>query len=190
MVRSSSDLFAALAQVGQDGVDAVLVDRAQALGGNAQLHPAVLGGNPEAALMEIGQETAAGLVHRVRDVVAGRRTLAGDLADSGHGAPRWVAENSAWVLPLAREASAPPATWNPRGGRRFGKGAADAAAVPGGPESRFRGSPLPALRADGTQRAGHYRQNIPSRQLQARAARATPPAPGFRRLSLPGLRRG
>src|SRR5690606_6698806 len=107
MVRSSSDLFAALAQVGQDGVDAVLVDRAQALGGNAQLHPAVLGSNPEAALVEVGHETAAGLVHRMRDVVAARRALAGDLADSGHKTPQWVADRSAWGLYLARKAFGP-----------------------------------------------------------------------------------
>src|SRR5690554_488780 len=76
----------------------------------------------------------------------------------------WVAEDSAWVPPLAREASAPPARGRPRSGTRFGRGAADAAAVPGGPESRFRVAPLPPLRAGGAQRAGHYRQNGVSRQ--------------------------
>src|SRR5690554_4794015 len=122
MVRSSSDLFAALAQVGEDGVDAVLVDGTQALGGNAQLHPAVLGSDPEAALVEVGHETAAGLVHRMRDVVAARRALAGDLADSGHKAPLWVADGPHGGFPWPGKRSAPPTAWTSTRGARFGNG--------------------------------------------------------------------
>src|SRR5690625_2303312 len=169
MVRSSSDLFAALAQVGEDGVDAVLVDGTQALGGDAQLHPAVLGSDPEAALVEVGHETAAGIVLRVRDVVAARRALAGDLADSGHKAPRWVAEDSAWGLSLARKAFGPAGAWGSTASARFGNGAAGC----GGwarlaPESRFRKPAMPGFggRQDTASRAlspkpGHWATGWP-----------------------------
>src|SRR5690606_17586060 len=90
MVQSSSDLLALLAQVGQDGVDAVLVDGAQRGGGNTELDPTVLRGDPETALVEVGLEATTRLAVGVRDVVAGRRALAGDLADFGHWAPRLV----------------------------------------------------------------------------------------------------
>src|SRR5690606_19638691 len=102
MVQSSSDLFAAGAHFGQHGVDAVLVDGAQGVHGNTQLHPTVLRGNPEAALVEIGKETAAGLVVGMRDVVAALHALAGDLANSAHG----VAPGLDWP-PIARAAAAP-----------------------------------------------------------------------------------
>src|SRR5690606_26942965 len=68
---------------------AVLVDGAQGSRGNTQLHPPVLGGHPEAALVQVGEEAAAGLVVRVRDVVARLHALAGDLADAGHGLTPW-----------------------------------------------------------------------------------------------------
>src|SRR5690606_19702563 len=112
MVGYSSDLFAAGTQLGQNGVDAVLVDGAQGSSGNTQLHPTVLGGHPEAALVQVGEETAAGLVVCVRDVVAGLHALAGNLANAGHthlersgvahspgdggpaAAPRWAMPNA------------------------------------------------------------------------------------------------
>src|SRR5690606_31640385 len=84
MVGCSSDLFAAGTQLGQNGIDAVLVDGAQGSGGNTQLHPTILRGHPEAALVQVGEETAAGLVVCVRDVVAGLHALAGYLANAGH----------------------------------------------------------------------------------------------------------
>src|SRR5690606_14124262 len=84
MARSSSDLLAAGTQLGQDRVDAVLVDGAQGLRGNPQLDPAVLAGHPEAALVQVRQEAAAGLVVGMRDVVAALHALAGDLAYAGH----------------------------------------------------------------------------------------------------------
>src|SRR5690606_4361698 len=104
MVQSSSDLQALLAQVGEHGVDAVLVDGAQGGGGNTELDPTVLRGDPEATLVEIGLEATTRLAVRMRDVVAGRRALAGDLADFGHWAPRWCVG----VVSVAREPSAPP----------------------------------------------------------------------------------
>src|SRR6218665_3858369 len=80
----SSDLLAARAQLGQHGVDADLVDGAQRVRGNLQLDPAVLAGDPEAALVQVGQEAAAGVVVGVGDVVTRHRTLAGNLAYAGH----------------------------------------------------------------------------------------------------------
>src|SRR5687768_10465918 len=73
------------------------------MGGNTELHPAVLAGDPEAALVQVGQEAATGLVVGMRDVVAGLHALAGDLAYAGH-----THLERLLVLPLAREAAAPP----------------------------------------------------------------------------------
>src|SRR5690606_425551 len=141
MGQSSSDLFAAGTEVGEDGVDAVLVDGAQGLGGNTELDPAVLAGDPEAALMQVRHEAAAGLVHGMRDVVSGRRTLAGDLAYTGHYAPRRVRLDSPWPG-KRRPRQATGCGWRamrenvrPLGG-----------AGTGGPESRFRGAALPVMR--------------------------------------------
>src|SRR6188474_1484830 len=89
MIQFSSDLLALLAQVGQDSIDAVLVDGAQGRSRNAELDPTVLRGDPETALVEVGHEAAAGLAIGMRDVVTGDRALAGNLADFGHCAPRW-----------------------------------------------------------------------------------------------------
>src|SRR5678815_3392954 len=102
MSCSSSDLFAAGAEFGQNAVDAVLVDGAQRVRGNPQLDPAVFAGDPETALVQVRQEAAAGLVVGVRDVVAGLHALAGNLAYAGHYAPRF-----GLVFPLARETAAP-----------------------------------------------------------------------------------
>src|SRR5688572_3602042 len=102
MVVSSSDLFAAGAELGQDGVDAVLVDGAQRLRGNLQLDPAVFAGDPEATLVQVGQEATAGLVVGMRDVVAGLHALAGDLAYAGHTHLDMVSV----MHPLARDATA------------------------------------------------------------------------------------
>src|SRR5690606_24081353 len=98
----SSDLLAACAQLGEHDVDAVLVDGAHGSRGNAQLHPAVLAGDPEPALVQVREETAAGLVVRVGDVVTRLHALAGDLANSGHNAPRWCL-----VYPMAWGTAAP-----------------------------------------------------------------------------------
>src|SRR5690606_8067187 len=81
--RSSG--FAARAQVGQHDVDAFLVDEAQRRVAHAQPDPPVLALDPEAAALQVRQETTLRLVVRVRDVVADHRRLTGNLTDSGHG---------------------------------------------------------------------------------------------------------
>src|SRR3569623_3645938 len=80
----SSDLLAAGTQLGDHGLDAILVDGAQRGVGDAQLHPTVFAGDPEAALVQVRQPAATGLVVGVRDVVAGLHTLSGDLTYTGH----------------------------------------------------------------------------------------------------------
>src|SRR5687768_12058186 len=80
----SLDLFAAGAHFGQHGIDAVLVDGTQAIGRHAQLDPAVLAGDPEAALVDVGVELATGAVVGMRDVVTAHHLLAGHLANSAH----------------------------------------------------------------------------------------------------------
>ena len=72
------------AQFGQDGFDAVLVDQAQAGVGNAQADPAVLAFDPEAAVLQIRQEAALGLVVGVGNIVAHHRGFSRHLADSSH----------------------------------------------------------------------------------------------------------
>jgi len=56
MGQFSSDLLAAGTQVGEDGIDAVLVDGAQGGTGNTQLDPTVLRSDPEAALVRLGRK--------------------------------------------------------------------------------------------------------------------------------------
>src|SRR5690349_23561276 len=80
----SSDLLAAGTQLGDHGLDAILVDGAQRGVGNAQLQPTVLAGDPEAALVQVRQPAATGLVVGVRDVVARLHGLSGDLTYTGH----------------------------------------------------------------------------------------------------------
>src|SRR3546814_20329294 len=53
-------------------------------------------GVPEAALVQVGEETAAGYVVGVRDVVAAHHALAGDLTSPGHDAPRQVSCCRPW----------------------------------------------------------------------------------------------
>src|SRR5210317_2064330 len=78
-------LDAALAHVGDDRVDAVFVDNAHALGGQAQLEPAILGFDPELVRVQVGQKAATCAVVGVRHVVSANRFLTGYLADPGHG---------------------------------------------------------------------------------------------------------
>src|SRR3546814_19711881 len=79
----SSDLFAAGAQVGQDDVDAVLVDGAHGGCGNAQFHPTVLTGDSDAALVQVGEETTTGFDVGARAVVAAPHARACDLPIPG-----------------------------------------------------------------------------------------------------------
>ena len=76
--------FAARANVSQHLLDAVLVDDAHALVGDAQAYPALLGFQPETLALQVRQKTAAGLVVGVRNVVSGLRALPSDLTYLGH----------------------------------------------------------------------------------------------------------
>src|SRR5215467_223301 len=79
-----SELHALRAQLGDDLVDALLLDGAHAVGRQAQRHPALLGLEPEALRVQVRQEAAALLVVGVRDAIADGRLLASDFADAGH----------------------------------------------------------------------------------------------------------
>src|SRR4029078_10626261 len=80
----ASDVLAARARDGEDGIDAVLVDGAQRVVGEAQAHPAVFALDPEPAALQVRTEAPLGLVVGVRNVVAHHRGLSGYLADSSH----------------------------------------------------------------------------------------------------------
>src|SRR5690606_7425138 len=85
MRAGRSGQFATGAQVGQNSVDAVLVDDADGLGGNTQANPAVFALDPEPARLQVGQEATLGLVVSVRNVVARHRAFASYLAYACHG---------------------------------------------------------------------------------------------------------
>src|SRR5262249_31953135 len=74
---------------GDDGLDALLLDGAQAVGRDAQRHPPLLRLHPEALRMQVRQEAAALLVVRVGDAVTDGGLLASDLADPGHTKQPW-----------------------------------------------------------------------------------------------------
>src|SRR5690606_7391302 len=78
---------------------------------------------------------------------------------------RWVAEIPHGCLPWPGKRRPRRLRGYPCDGARCGRGAAGVRQrCQAGPESRFRVGPLPPLRAGGTQRAEHYRQNSLSRQ--------------------------
>src|SRR5580765_2552972 len=79
-----SDL-AAFAQVLQHDVDALLVDDTHARVGDAQPDPALLAFHPETTVLQVGVETALGLVVGVGHVVPDLRLFARYLADTCHG---------------------------------------------------------------------------------------------------------
>src|SRR6185437_1483503 len=78
------NLHALRAQLGNDLVDALLFDGTQAVRGNAQGYPALLGFHPEPLRVQVRQEAAALLVVGVRDAVTNAWFLAGDFANAGH----------------------------------------------------------------------------------------------------------
>src|SRR5690606_23506684 len=78
------DVLALGAQVGQDLLDAELVDDAQPLTRNAQLHVALLALEPEALRVQIRQEAAARLVVRMGNVIAAHRPLPRHLTNLRH----------------------------------------------------------------------------------------------------------
>ena len=74
------------AQIGDDLVDADLVDQTQSGVADAQAHPAVLGLHPETAVLQVRQEPALGFVVGVGDIVPDHGLLARDLTDACHDA--------------------------------------------------------------------------------------------------------
>src|SRR5689334_9586598 len=98
----ASDLHAFGAQLGNDHVDALLLDGAQRIRGDAQAHPALLALEPEPLRMQVRQEAATLLVVGVRDAISGGRPFAGDFTDAGHRAA--FVESMIYVSPTgARE---------------------------------------------------------------------------------------
>ena len=79
-----SDLLALLAQLGNDHIDALLLDGAHAMDGHAQGHPALFRLEPEALLVQVRQEAAPASIVRVRDAIARDGALASDFADARH----------------------------------------------------------------------------------------------------------
>src|SRR5690606_40168664 len=79
------NFYAAGTNVGEHGLDALLVDDPNALAAHAESHPAVLAGHPVALPTKVGQAPLLGPDVRVRHVHAHERALSGDLADLGHG---------------------------------------------------------------------------------------------------------
>src|SRR5580658_2150958 len=77
-------LLALLAHLGNDHVDALLLDGPQAVRGHAQRHPALFRLEPETLVVQVRQEAATAAVVRVRDSIARGGALASDLADAGH----------------------------------------------------------------------------------------------------------
>src|SRR5262245_44232643 len=91
MVWFLSEL-ALLAEVLEDRLDPFLVDQPQAGVRHAQADPALLGFQPETAVLQVGQEAPLG---GVGHVVPDLRLLAGDLAHSRHdGVLRFVAKGA------------------------------------------------------------------------------------------------
>src|SRR6187401_3222087 len=76
------NLLALGAEVRDHGVDAVLLDGAQAARGDAQADPATLTLEPEALSVQIRQEAATLLVVGVGNAVADSNALARDFADA------------------------------------------------------------------------------------------------------------
>jgi hypothetical protein len=72
------------AHIGENGVDALLVDQTDACGGETDADEAVFAFNPEAAALQIGQEAALGFVVGVRNIVSHHRLFAGDLTYASH----------------------------------------------------------------------------------------------------------
>src|ERR1700693_5961778 len=78
------ELVALGAQLGDDLVDAALLDGAHAAGGQPQRHPALFRLDPEALRVQVRQKAPARLIVGVGDSIPHGRLLASDLANAGH----------------------------------------------------------------------------------------------------------
>jgi hypothetical protein len=76
--------LAARTQVCEHGVNAVFVDHAKTCIADAQANPAVLGFNPETAVLQIGQKPALGFVVGVGNIVSHHGAFARDLTYACH----------------------------------------------------------------------------------------------------------
>src|SRR6185437_14577484 len=76
--------FAACAQIGEHGIDAILIDEAQTGVRNAQAHETVFAFHPETAVLQVRQEAPLRLVVRVGNVVAAHRRFPSYLAYACH----------------------------------------------------------------------------------------------------------
>jgi hypothetical protein len=83
--KCSLNLDALGAEVGNDHIDAALLDGTQAARGDTQAYEALLGLQPKSVGMQIGQKPAALAVIRVRNGIPRFWAFARDLADSRHG---------------------------------------------------------------------------------------------------------
>jgi len=132
MVQFSLDLFAASAELGDDGIDTILVDGTQCMIGHFQFDPTVFTGNPETAFVNVRQKSAAGGVIRMGDVVTRHHALAGYLANSTHGVPRekWIIHSPDKIGPVSK------LTRIGKGNRGLERLLRSAATRKGGPASR------------------------------------------------------
>src|ERR1700730_5910510 len=83
-LAASLELVPLGAQLGDDLVDAPLLDGAHAAGGQPQSHPALFRLDPEALRVQVGQKAPTRLVVGVGDSVPDTRLLASDFANAGH----------------------------------------------------------------------------------------------------------
>lgn len=75
------NLYAAGLDVLQDLFDPVSVDHAQTFLADPEFYPAAFTLHPEAAAVQIGQETPLGLVMRMGYVIPDQGSFTGDLTD-------------------------------------------------------------------------------------------------------------
>src|SRR5262245_58119222 len=118
------ELLSPSSHVGEDFLDAELVNSLDSSGRDAQPHPAAFARNPETVPLQVRLEAALCSVVGVRNIVAGHRFLAGHLTFPGHnnGPPKSVydyetrdytisgspkarggRQPSAWLASLTRE---------------------------------------------------------------------------------------
>jgi len=81
---SSGYFFRLFLEVSHDSFDADLIDQAEALGADAHADEALFAGDPDALIVEVGQEATLGLIVRVADAIAADRLLSRNLTKFRH----------------------------------------------------------------------------------------------------------